>query len=388
MKKLRSFLIPLLLLLGVIFLQILFSREFTTLPPRVEVLSLDVQIENSQALQPFELKKLTGYQVAFQQGTSGDILGQPVNVIIANGLYGPFLGRELIQGTFFTEQASHLGLNVAVISEELAIQAYGTPAVIEDTIEINHHAYRIVGVYQKNSLLYALSSNGREDVYIPVNSDFHREVGSDQGIQRMMINLDQEGAGAFIENKILRDLRGVSRNAENYRVKDYTKAGIIIRQFPRITGFIAAMMLILCVWHGMLKTLKSKVKRIRKKLELLTLREIIMEDPSGYMISLLSILISLMGMILLYRLSAFKIYIPPRYIPSERLLQFDYYREIILQGLQFRNLYPGLTPSPYGRLYGLQLLINTLFLVIEMLLIVKLYRCIKSLMTAWEGDGV
>lgn len=385
-KGMRGLFIRGLLLLGILLLQMQGIKVFNQLPPRVEVLSKDLEIPREEALTPMDIRKLTGSPLAYQMEVLGEAEGERVRVIIANGNYGPWMEHSMVRGSFFTERASQLGLNVVVISKDLALRLFASSEVVKHTMILQGIPYQVVGVYEKHPLWTPFASDDREAIYIPVNSDFHREMAGDRGIQRLILPWKQEGLDEFIEQKVAGELLRISDAAVNYGVKDYTKAGHILRQFPRITGFLGAMGLILWLWGFLVKILGEKVRTIQEKIGFYTLQEIIAEDFNGYCTAFLLALIALLGTIILYQLAAFPLYLPSKHVPAGGLLRLDHYRQLVLKALESKAQYPGLSQSLYGRCYRFQLIFNTLCLSIEVILMGSIYRSLKGFLTPGKGE--
>lgn len=388
MKRRLGFVISFALLVGIVFGQILLSNVFTGISPRVEISSLDYNISNEQAFQYSDLVKFRGYDYSFRKETTGYVMNQPVNIIITNGNYHRFRDFNLGRGSFFTDNASQLGLNLAVISEDLSFQLFKTVDSLRNKVLINDITYTIVGVYKQNTLYNGLSSNGRNDIYIPSNSDFDWQFAADVGIQRLMIYLDENESNEFTGKDINSDLKNITFAIERYLIKDYSKVIVILQQFIKITGFIAAMMLIFLMCKYVFYELKKQVEYIREKLKNLSLKDILVEDLIYFLKSLISILATFIGIVLLYKLFTFSFYIPSKYISSVQLFDFTLYKQLVLNMLNHKNLYYSFKKSPYAIFYELQIIFNVLCMIFEVTLIIKLYMYMNFFLKENQKGGI
>lgn len=225
----------------------------------------------------------------------------------------------LINGSFFEAESVSEGRKVVIISDELALQLYGTYLATQNECEIDGVYYEVGGVYKKNRNLEDLwQDDGQERVYYPITS----QLGKGNPLQCLMI--DKNKAGVQIE-----DLSQLGLYRFNCMMNNQLERSTQIKSqavFP--LGLLGVVFIYF------------SLKRIRQSLKAKTTKQTLVE-----------VMILSSELIGGYFLVMKQVYIPIERLPSENIFDLSYYWQQFKALNQLRNYMLQLNSSHFARAY-------------------------------------
>ena len=351
LKRFFFFLVALAVLLAV---HSLLVSSFSVLPQRITVRPQRYDLDTGQSIPSAQLERYRG-TTAYAKETTVRFNRKMFHLSITNGNYGDFIEAEMTSGSWFTDRASEIGINVAVFSEDTAFSLFGTVEAVGNSFEISGIPYRVCGVYAPKGFWSTLSSDGRETIYLPLNSGFDRMYGADIPVREILLPPQTEGTGTFTETEVMQELRDLSTQAGNYQVSDFSHAGKSIRQPMELSVFLLAILLAILLLRAAWRMGEQMAEALWKNLREKEFRYTIRDDVSFFAIRAVLILVFTAAAILFLMLARFELYIPSRFFPSESILDFGFYRSLITDTLMEKNLMYAYKPSGYEIWYGFAL---------------------------------
>lgn len=208
---------------------------------------------------------------------------------------------QMLDGAFFGEELSKEARNVAVISNTLAINLFGSYKAVENVIHIGGTPYQIVGVYNRYERLRDyMFDNGQEHIYIPTTSS------QAENWQIEVMQLD----GSYSEIPLaISQLQTLGINSYNGTISDQTKWIQHITSLSQVP--MVVLWIVLCyggfkqIGKMVSKEEDSKIAKNRIKLIRIALLLIIL----GFM----------------FFLCFHNIYIEPSSLPAENIFDISFY---------------------------------------------------------------
>jgi len=374
MKQLKCVVFPGICLAILFCIHAFIINNFVAVTPRVEIRAKEYNINSLSSVSSRELEQIQERNPAYTKEVSGYANNHQVNISIASYNADVYMNFKLVFGNFFTERATEVGLNVAVISEDLSFTLFNTTNGVGNVLQLNDIPYTVCGIYTQESLYTTLSSNGDESVYIPFNSSFDSRYASEAGLQNIFFMGDNDMMGTFAADNIYKDLQLISTNANNYKVNNYAHAYIIIRQFLLISVLILSILLCLRIIQCILAKLKKIHTFFSKFLPYKEINDVIQANSLWLLSQLVSILLLLIIAVIVLRLSLFDLYIPSQYIPDQSLLDFSFYKNIFVDYVREKNALYAYKPSPYEQYYLFMLIVSVKLTALELPFSIFLYK--------------
>lgn len=265
-------------------------------------------------------------------------------------------------GGHFTRKAEDEGAAYAVIDETLAWNLFKTENAVGRVIHIFDTPFKIVGVYKNDaSVGQFLTYTGIPEVYIPVGKLL--ELDSAAKITTLQI---KTGDGAATD-KNLTDVRNAlmqaGKNPVNYNITDYNIKAVQLRQRPMIIAFLSGLAAMLLLAGLFVKTALRTVRLIREGCRNDYLANVIKHGSGAFIPAAVKMLALLAGIIALWLLAGFKLYIPPEYIPDD-LTNVQYFVSLIKADIGLRMAGLGFIPSGTELLEGMmESLSNRVFFI-------------------------
>lgn len=356
--------------------QSMIFAQFTGITPRIEFNAADFGLSEQDTIKPSDLRLLKDYQYSFEK-TIQDVVGSRfANVCVTNENYPSLNEMTLIYGTYFDKTVAEIGQNYVVISDELSFAEFKTRNSVGLELEVGGFRYTVLGVYHQNALLDVFSGNGQETVYVPQNSDFDRLSEIEIPIQRICFMGYEKSS--FAVTQINADLTKITRNTQNYQVNDYTNSTKEVKQLQSIVIFVFVVLAIIIFIESVFLIIKKLAKRLGKAMQTETFMDAISNDITSVLAALVVCLTLALTCVILWRFAAFELYVPSKYISPVRLLDFDFYKNIVVSEIQKSNTLYAYKPSGYERLFGLQLLINIIFTITSIVLSINLFVVLRK----------
>lgn len=292
--------------------------------------------------QPIVIKKIQGNS----EGTE-----MPLLLVGTTAQYVQGEHLSLVNGAFFTNTAVIEERNVAVISNQLSMELFGTTKAVGNRLKLNQKVYKVVGVYKKHKRLREyIKDDGYERIYIPITCEAAKEAN----VEVVMME------GAFLDKmpneKILAD---IGLNSNRLIMSDQTKwlkESKSIAELPLIV-----FECVLSIVGGQL--LYHEIKRYRHysykhyKVNKRTKQYVI----SG--IWGIALLVYGIGVYWVFKMSLSNMYINPNRLPEENIFDLTFYWKLWCQDWAWDNLFMMSQVAPFrkmlsllkGSLYGINL---------------------------------
>ncbi len=248
-----------------------------------------------------------------------EVLGVSVNAYFAQT--EPI---QILNGAFFGEGAVKGGRNVAVISDRLAIQLFGSDKATGNLYRIEGTTYQIVGVYKKYKNFWdVLFDDGQERIYYPITS-----TAAENGkIETLYISLKNRSEGLVIH-----ELEGIQINNKNSYIYNALDAGKKLRSLAQAPINILGLFMVIYL-------IKSAIHRIKKKEESLKSRAL----KVG--------LCAIMGYLIM-RVVVAPLYIAPEALPPNNIFDIKFYTTYFKNQWVAQNYLLELHLSNFNRIYS------------------------------------
>lgn len=340
MKKLICATLILVLTISIQFnFVILFERLQPT--KHIELNATNFGLSYDDSIKSVDLSGLQG--ASFQkhsQALAQTFRGSnTVNVAITNAAFENYRHFEMIYGSFFTSEAEYFGLNIVIISDKLAFSLFSTENATGNKFTLNGIEYTVSGVFREHFLMRIILSNGFETIYLPTNSAFDMQFGGSLPIQNIFVTPDLNISPTFAEIEVLQPLIKTTHATDNYLVRNLTHSQRILWQFIRAELFAVFVVVAVLTLKFLVKasdfTYRNSDKRLKKILVL----------SAKWCVCVVVI-------ILIYKLTAFEIFIPSKYISSNRLFDFSFYWGLIQTTIHEQKLHYAYLQSPNEHIYN------------------------------------
>lgn len=254
----------------------------------------------------------------------------------ADSNYAVFHGFAFSDGSF--DLAEKLGAEkTAVISETLAWALFRTTRAAGMELELYGQAFRITGVFRyPEDILYTLVKPGLPDVLISAET----MLSLDEGAYIASVELAVDGSITFGGNteRMNSALRRMGADTNRFIFTDFDTGRKSIAQKPALIVITAGFITVLLSIVYFIKSVMSLIREIWK-----TCRAYGMNPPwSAWLKQGLRLLLPaavIAALLLLWRQSGFRLYVPAEYIPGETL-DGQKYQELIREG--FRRFFSGI----------------------------------------------
>lgn len=329
-------------------------KWFAGMPERIELNAADYALSADEGIDIGELDQIHDRMISFEKTIKAGTSAGALSIVVTNGDYAQFGEIEMIRGSFFSNLASTIGQNFAVISDALAFSEFRTRNAIGAELELNGYCYTVCGVYKGNMALDSLGGDGSERVYIPASSGFDRQYAGDTGIQRILIQTQPEDT-SFTGRQLYGELLRVSPNAKNYIVRSYVHANRLVLQtkqwFIFVLGSIAALFLLRAAYRriafgisDIYSTERSGGLSVPEKWRLIR------------QIGIAAIIAAAACLIL--RAVCFDVYLPNSLLPDDTLMNWAYYKALLLERIQESNVHIAYKAPGYERLFWCEMAVK------------------------------
>ncbi|URZ17649.1 ABC transporter permease [Clostridium felsineum] len=271
---------------------------------------------------------------------------------------------------------------VVVISDVLANSLFKSNKVIGSTLKIGNDKYRIVGVYKENnSLLYSMSDDGYEKVYIPYTAYENTDNNNKLFINVLTTKQTKKYDAKNISDKLTIIL---GDRLSQYNSVDYASLKEHVFQNVKILYFIIGIFIIVYLIKIMITFIKEAKAFFINKMRSNYLKDVITNNIKEITIYLGRIIICLVLIVFVFCLVKFNIVIEKKYLPSENIFDISFYRKVIVHNIQLNNANENGFSNVYNRyltvishVEGIMLLAQ-LICIINIILNFKVFRKLRS----------
>lgn len=302
-------------------------------------------------------------------------------VILTDEKYFSLYPFQMIRGGKLDFLSVNNKDKVAIISDVLANSLFKSNNVIGSTLKIGNDKYRIVGVYKENnSLLYSMSDDGYEKVYIPYTAYENTDNN------KLFINVLTTKQTKKYDAKNINDKLTIILGDRllQYKSVDYTDLKKLIFQNVKILYFIIGIFIIAYLIKIMITLIKEFKSFFIDKMKSKYLKGVINSNAREIAIYLGKIIICLVLILFVFNLVKFNIVIEKKYLPSENIFDISFYRKVIVYNMQLNNANESGFSNVYNRyltvishVEGIMLLVQLIF-SINIILNFKVFRKLKS----------
>lgn len=246
--------------------------------------------------------------------------------------FNKFHNVNVSTGSFFTESIYKENEFCVVLEDKLAYKLFGNENVVGLKVRIFNKDFKIVGVVKRDStIIQNISNDGLDKVYIPIETLIKLdETTKISYLQFQDLNNDAQVKG---KDRVIGLLNGIGKNENLYKIIDYSKEERLMRQKPLILCFVLGG---LCIWN-FLKYLIKILREVKgffitniKKEYLL---DVVIKNKKQFLIYILKLVLGFLGILVLWKLIKFNLYIPSNYIPDE-LINISYYKYIFQDSIK------------------------------------------------------
>jgi putative ABC transport system permease protein len=295
----------------------------------------------------------------------------PVKACLTDNEFILFSDIRIVKGCFFNGITSLYSLNAAVISKELAEKLFGTYDVIGSKFELFSEKYKVIGLYEnRKSALSFLSSDGIDRIYVPFKS--HPSF-KDISLKTIFLRDEALKAKGLRENYV-KNLFKIDNRV--YKITDFYNKWDISMQLNGFFIFIVGLWCILIVARCIMDYSKSGYVHIKKSLEKIYLKEMLIKEKGFLLRWFLIILSSVTAMIIIFFISRCEINIPEEYIPLDNIFDLSYYFEELKAYIHDVNLSAGYIPTYLETYFNNVMRIKS---VVEALFIVSFFSVLSNI---------
>ncbi len=272
---------------------------------------------------------LNGHDLAYGTEVSATAVygnnQSPVQVLGVNDRYRQFHTMNLMAGSFLTP--GHENQQVAVIDEQLARSLFGSGNVTGLEIELFGRKFTIIGVAgEDNSLTGSLAAQETGTVYIPITKLLELQEGS--AITFLEAETKDSGTTgsntAFLEEA----LTAVGQDPGAFRITDYTMEFLLLNQKNHLRNFLAGVVVLGLLFNLFKKNVREIYDFLGSRLREKYWGEIFRKDGGRLFFGLVKAVLPLGGMLALWFLIRFPLYIAPENIPQE-LIDLSFWADLL-----------------------------------------------------------
>lgn len=256
-------------------------------------------------------------------------------VIGTNSQYRVFCNMDIKRGSFFSDTDDSEKNPVAVIDKELAWYLFKNDQVIGCSIYIAGRKFKIIGVTNHDgSVIGKLMEDGSMNVYVPMGTLL--ELKSEIRIDHFVVDNGTDGITGRNMELVSNALLALGKNPDNYIMIDYDIQNSVNNQKSKLVIFLIGIMMIIVILRYIVNHIKELVKSIRNDCKTDYLSSVLKLYRRNAQITLFMMLLAAAGIILIWQLIKFKVYISPLLIPDD-LTDFSYFSRL-LQDLVSQNV--------------------------------------------------
>lgn len=295
-------------------------------------------------------------------------------------------GLVMEKGSFISKSQEDEGEMVAVIDDELAWTVFKSSDVVGKTLDIFGSHFRIVGVAKKDgSVISKLIDDGLPDVYIP--AAVMLELDTTSRVEILQIRTSEGGTLGQNISDVSSALQQTGKNSSSYNMSDLNLKLALMEEEPLLAVFIIGMISILILLSFAKNAALNIYHLLRNGCRTDYFSNVIRNNLKGVGANLLEIAASAAGMALVWLGIAFRLYIPPEYIPDE-LINTAYYSNLLKSLIQggIKNM-GHVAPVPELTANTAAVLVNILFIVSVILGLLLLYMGLRELRLNVKKSG-
>lgn len=311
--------------------------------------------------------EVTGYsEIPTEAESKFGVRIDKVKVVFTDEKEINFYPKKIIEGAFFDALDLNKQSNQVVISESMANKFFKTTKVIGNTIKFMEKNYYITGVYQdeNKSMLYAMAQDEYERVYVPY-STMNIEG---QFVDVLTVKVPKGNDEKYVYNELNKTLGDKVRS---YKSDNYGYNKLIASQTFNMFIFIAGILLIIFIIIYVKNNILKLIKMIKEKAKELYFLQIIQAEYKHILLESSKILICIIMIFIVFNIIKFPLAIPEKYIPSDYIFDFNFYREAIISSFQDTNSSLKLIGDVYDRYISYISYIQLLLLACELIVLVK-----------------
>ena len=300
----------------------------------------------------------------------------PISAVLTDSNYALFSNWTLTKGTFITEDAYSRGRNVAVISEALANKLFMSLNAIGNHIQIFDREYTIIGLYKpSDSLITLLSSDGTEQVYVPITS--HQDMNK-LPLQTIFMKSPALAKETFKETALSEALqKKLKLNMNSYKIVLYDKKPVLLAQIQGILYLCIGLGLSIKIIKLLLYFWRKHIASMKSSLENVYLGEYIKRCFFRCLRSFIITFAGIGAIYLNFRCFRPQIYIPSRYLPQENIFDLKFYIDVFKTEIQRHNAMYDYLPTALESSYSILLFINIILLFLSLSALFSLSKGIK-----------
>lgn len=343
------------------------AREYKILSSAQEGFTVKEALKSEEALEQAGITVFSS-QKGKLTGENGVELS--VTQKVTDDRYADVYGLSLLRGTYFVSKGIESMDRFAVISDKAALALFKSLDVVGHEVNINQIRYTVIGVYEHNrSLLYDLSSDGNDTVFVPMSSQ-----ASVMG--KMPVNLAAPLQGTdHLQDTISAVQEILGAKIAGYQMEDLTQATRVMEQNTQILWFIVGItagILLLRIGLGFLIQFTKDIRKRRQQTE---------HSPFWTKKQVCRLAVGI-GLLLftgvIWSLVSFSPYIPPQYLPEDNIFDLRHYWQQFLNLIHTRNA--GVTGYDfYGNIAFYGIVIHGVLLPVA---VFAFFACIRSIRKA------
>lgn len=300
-----------------------------------------------------EISRIPGVAAVVKEGTAVLEGGISVRYLITEEGYEPFAGITLSAGDFLKE--SDDGSNIAVISDRLSIELFGTADGVGKTLSLEGFAYQIGGIYKRPGWVRQFFEDGMEELFVLNGSDLENSGFYKSGITRVICRTEIEP-----ENFLNSFFRQTGWKRGDWIVKDYQNSALILRESLNFFYFLVKAVAFFLICLVISDIVKRAGKKVKKGLEQQYFSHYLKEESIFILEQLILVTIMIVAAIwLLIELYEFKAFLLPKLLPEGKVFDWNYFTGYVSGVIQKMRQRSAVTPGVYENLYyGLLVLFN------------------------------
>lgn len=267
-----------------------------------------------------------------------------------NFMFPAFSRCNMLMGSFFSEEAEKSGGYIAVIDDRFAWEAFRTNKVVGEKLKLYNRQFKIIGVVKSDaSILSRLAGDNSSHIYIP--GEKLLELDKSAAIKVFQFKTDEKDTMNRNVELVSGALQALGYKAADFSITDLNITGAGLEQKPQVIIFFLSCIIAVIMLNWLTQNLKHAIKEFRRQSKKDYFMNVIKANLMPTAAILLKVLFSAAATGLLFASAAFKLYIPPKYLPEE-LIDLAFYFKLLLAGfsetVRGREYYTDLTGSIMG----------------------------------------
>lgn len=252
-------------------------------------------------------------------------------LVLADENYFSLYNHNFIKGRKPDSGLMKSDVNVAVISEKLAVDMYKTVHVIGNKIDINGQAYTIMSVYKNDdSYIYKSSEDGYERIIIPYDSYKNKDLP-------VLDVLSVKHDSSKNTDSVYSFEKSLSSNIDMYTKTDLSLSKNINFQYLRILLFVVGCLIIVLLCRLIIKVCKNLKSFIKGKLKDYYFMQLLCKEKRQLIMFLLKTGLIIALIIIIFSLAKFNIVVNDKYLPNDNIFDISFYKKAIINNSQIIN---------------------------------------------------